>query len=250
MNIDIDTIIKETKYPLLLLLNIYNNPNIKDKDKLRVTKLYFIHHIELLVEYNILDLNDLNNDPLTKTFIHDVYNIIGRQLIIIQSIKKFKNMYKNIRFWKMNIEEMIEHLYKLNDQLLCIFDGTKSNYFFHLRISNITNKNHNNIDEIVSRLKKAYDLFKYSFFEENNIIIVSYSDFIHLEFKEMVIYVEYIFNKLKKILDEYIYYFTIYNYHRRNLYNILYSDNNINIDIDINVSSDIEEDDINYININ
>jgi hypothetical protein len=129
---------------------------------------------------------------------------------------------------------------------LYIFDGTKSNYFFHLRLSNINEKNHNNINEIVTRLKKVYDLFKYSFFEENNIVLVSYSDFIHLEFKEMVIYIEYIFSKIKKKLDEYTYYFTIYNYHRKNLYNLLYSENNIQIDID-NVCSDLEGDDIDLI---
>jgi hypothetical protein len=245
----IDDIIRDTEYPLLIIVNILNNNKISDEYKYVVMKSFYKHHILIGIECNLLQINNLeNNAPLTYNLICDVYYIISKQLSILQHLIIFKNSYKNIKFWKLEIEDMIIYLKNIHKSFLCLFDCSKGTFYFHAKLKGIINTNGYNyhIEEITKRLKKTYDMFKMSFFNNYNIISLSYHQFIDLKFENMIKYTEYIFNKVNSIIIQNINYLILYNNYRLQLFNILY--NVTNIDIDINdVNSDIDQDDIPFI---
>ncbi len=248
--------------PLVLLLVVFKNNNINDMNKLLFIKFFFKHHINLTLEYNLIDIyleiNNIEDYPLTYNIIIDFYSILSKQINNINLIKKFKSCYKNSFFWKKNIEEQIIYLKKLHEQLLSIFDGSKTSSYFHLKLkgnnmnslmeSNISGKNYH-IEQIMERLKKTVSLFKLNFFKEHNIYLVSNFQFIDLTFDNMIKYTEYVFNKLNDNLIKYITYFEHYNHYRNELINLFFVSELIDIDIDINVDSDIDIDDINFFSI-
>jgi hypothetical protein len=246
-----NTLIKDTKYPLLLIFNILNNNNIKDEQKYITTKIFLQNHIMIAVEYNLLDIININN-ILTHSLISDTYYIISKQLNILPHIILFKKAYNYksyINFWNLDIDEMIVYLNKLQNRFLSLFDGSKGIFFFHLRLKGMKEENDYHLDEIHNRLKKTYDMFKLNFFNQYKIILLNYYQFIDLSFENKIKYTEYIFNKINNILSHIINYLRLYNNYRLQLYNLLYNESNINININ-DVDSDIDNDDIILINNN
>lgn len=244
---NIEQIIKNTKYPLLMIYYILNNNNISDNHKYIVVKFFYRHHVMIGIEYNLLKINNLENiSPLAYNLIGDVYYIISKQLSILPNIKKFHKAYRNNKFWKLDIEDMIIYLKKLHNSFLCLFDGSKGSFYFHVRLKGMKEGNSYHFEEIETRLKKTYDMFKLSFFNEYNIILLSYHQFIDLTFENIIKYVEYIFSKINNIILQNINYLILYNNYRIQLYNLLYNQSNIDIDI-MDVNSDIEQDDLPFI---
>ena len=242
-----NNIIKDTKHPLLLIFNILNNNNIKDEKKYKTIKIFFIYHIIIAIEYNLLEIENLDSiAPLTYNLINDIYYIISKQLSILPHIIKFKKAYTNKNFWKLDIDNMIIYLNKLRRTFLSLFDCSKGAFYFHLRLKGLIHKNNYHIEEINKRLKTVSSMFKLNFFNEYKIMAISNYDFIDLTFENMIKYTEYIFNKINIILSQIINYLILYNNYRLQLYNILYTE--LNIDININdVDSDIDDDDIKLI---
>lgn len=247
MNIDIiDKQIKEIKHPLSMLYCIFSNININDEIKSIVIRLFFKYHINIALECNLLQFtNILENDNLTYNIIIDVYHIISRQILLIPFLQKFKEMYPNKYFWKLSIQKQIDYLNNIYMKFLCLFDGSKSGFYFHFRLKN-SNMNEYHINEILTRLKKIYDLLKHNFFKVNNIVLFSNHEFMDLTFENMIKYTEYIFNKINNILKQYILFFEIYENYRLQLENIINPHNYINIDI-IDVHSEMEPEDLNFI---
>ncbi len=243
-----------TKTPLVLLLIVFQNNKINDENKYIFIKFFFKYHINLSLEYDLLELYNefnYNNTSLTYNLILDIYNVLKKQINYIQFIKKFKLSFNLPSFWKKNIDEQINYLKNMHKQLLIIFDGSKTQLYFHIRLKSNTNDLGNNyhIEQIMERLKKTVSLFKLAFFREHDIYILSNFQFMDLTFNNMVKYTEYIFNKVNNHLLQYISYFEHYNHYRIELINLL--DNNqinemINIDVD-EISSDIDIDDIDLI---
>jgi hypothetical protein len=240
--------IKDIKYPLLTLYIIFNS-NIIDYNKSIFFKLFIKYHIHLMLTYNFYLFQELLiNDPTTYNLIIDVYIIIMKQFNIISHLHKFKKIYPNRFFWMKNINEQINHLNMLLNRFMSLFDGSKGLLFFHHKLKgteNSTNGYIYHVEEMISRLREVYLLFKHSFFSENNILLLSSHDFLNLKIDNMIKYTEYIFNKIHSILNQYILFFKLYEINRQQLINII-SINNIEINID-DVSSDIESDDLQFI---
>ena len=136
----------------------------------------------------------------------------------------------------------------IQTQFYGLFDASKSLLYFHIKIKNVDIMDYHMTEEILDRLKRTYELFKHRFFEYNKILLVSMHDFVELSPVNMIKYIEYIFNKINSILKNYIMYFELYENYRQQLISIL--DPNTNIDIEmLEVNSDIEIDDINFINL-
>jgi hypothetical protein len=246
MNNKIEDIIKDTKYPLLLIYKIINNNNISDNNKFLIIKFLFKHHIMVAIEHNLLEIDKLEkNAPLTFHLIKDIYYIISKQLNIISHIVKFKKCY-NRQFWKLDINKIIDYLKKLHNSFLCLYDGSKGAFYFHIRLKGMKNANNYPLEEMNDRLIKTYDMFKLNFFNEYKILLLSNYQFIDLTFENKIKYVEYIFTKINNILINIINYLILYDNYRLQLYNILYNQSNINIDVE-DVNSDIEQDDLSFI---
>jgi hypothetical protein len=199
------------------------------------------------LEHNLLMIDNLEiNSPNIYNLINDIYYIVSKQLSILPNIKKLYKAYKNKHFWKLNIDNMIIYLKKLHTSFLCLFDGSKGSFYFHVKIKGMKEENIYHLEEIKERLKKTYDMFKLKFFNEYNIILITYLQFEDLSFENKVKYVEYIFTKVNNILVLNINYLILYNNYRLQLYNLLYNTSNIDIDI-MDVNSDIEPDDLSFI---
>jgi hypothetical protein len=97
-----------------MIYTILNNNNITDNYKFIVTKYFYRYHTLIGLENNLLLINNLQNQsPLTFNLISDIYYIVSKQLTIIPHIQRFYKAYKNNKFWKLNIEEMIIYLKNL-----------------------------------------------------------------------------------------------------------------------------------------
>jgi hypothetical protein len=242
---DIENIIKNTKYPLVMLYTILHNNNIIDENKTIFIKLFLKNHILLALEYNLLLFkNSLKTCPNTFNIIYDVYNIILKQINILKYLRRFKLMYKNKFFWNKNIKEQIIYLKHIYTQFMSIFDGSKGLLLFHLKLKSCIRNNYHT-EEIKYRLYKLYNLLKHSFFTENKILIMTNNEFNDLQFENMIKYTEYIYVKTNTILLQYISYFELYENYREQLDNILSITNNIYInDLSDNDISDIEMDDL------
>jgi hypothetical protein len=244
--------IKNIKNPLLTLYIIFNS-DIIDENKTIFLKLFIKYHIDLMLTYNFYLFQELLiNNPITFNLIIDIYIIIIKQFNILTHLHKFKKIFPNRFFWLKNINEQITHLNMLLNKFMSLFDGSKGLLFFHHKLKGLdktievnTSGYSYHVEAMIDRLRETYLLFKYSFFLENNILLLSTHDFLNLKFENMIKYTEYIFNKIHSILSQYILFFKLYEINRHQLINLI-SINNIEINID-DVSSDIESDDLLFI---
>ncbi len=243
----LENIIMNSKTPLLLCVVVFKNININENNKCIFIKFFFKHHLNIALEYNLIELyielNNFNTTSSSFNLIFDIYSILIKQINYIELIKKFKKSYLYRSFWNKNIDEQIIHLKKIYEQLLYIFDGSKTQGYLHIRLKgNINTIGQNyHIEQMMERLKKTFSLFKYAFFKEHNIYLLSNFQFIDLTFHNMVKYTEYIFDKVSSNLIKYITYFEHYNYYRKELINIFDVSESINIE---ETNSDIDDDDI------
>ncbi len=237
---------KETKQPLLLIYYILKNNLIKDDDKIIATKFFLQYHILIALKYNLLLIDELKNNKKTYLFIEDVYIILSKQLQILPYIIKLKKAFNDKSyksFWDLEIDSLILYFKNIHNKFLYLFDGSKGFMYLHLKLKGMKVGNNYHYDELIDRLKKTFDLFKKPFFDEYNIVLLSYYQFIELKFENMIKYTEYIFNKINNILLNNINYLILYDNYRLQLYNLLYTNSDINININ-NVDSDIDNDDI------
>lgn len=246
--------VKNLKFPLIAFYNIIMNEKIDDINTNIFVKLFFSHHMKLCTEHNLLYFKN-DSKILTHNTIYDIYHIISRLQSLIPFIKRWKEQYTNMYFWKLNIDEQIKYLKNINLKFLSYFDASKSMFYYHIKLKQImdidkpVNKYH--IDDMTDRLKKTYSLFKHSFFEYNDIIVISLYEFVELSLKNMIKYIEYIFNKINMIMKQTITYFELYNNYRHRLINILSSNNMIEIiEHNSEIDSDIDINDMQFINSN
>lgn len=244
--------IKNLKYPLIAFYNIIMNDKIDDVNTNIFVKCFFNYHMKLCIEHNLLYLkNELK--PLTYNTIYDIYIIISRQQSIVPFLTKFKESYTNMYFWKLDIDKQIEYLKNIHLKFLSYFDASKSMLYYHIKLKQMVDidkpVNGYHVEDMVDRLKKTYSLFKHSFFEKNEIIIVSLYEFVELSLKNMIKYIEYIFNKINMIIKQNITYFELYNNYRHQLLSILSNDNMIEIiEHHSEIDSDIDINDMQFIN--
>ena len=209
-------------------------------------RFFLKYHYSIASCNNLLKLNPkLIEYPLTLNIIKDYYMYISYQIKIIPILHKWKLMYKNPFFWKLNLTKQIIYLLKLKDKFMAQFDCSKGMIYFHLRLKD-SSINSYHVEEMIERLESVYQMFKFNFFNINKIILCTVQQFTDMEFKKKIDYIEYIFCKIKRILEFNIYNFQIYEFYRNQLDNLL---NPIEpIDISINdVSSEIEMDDVIFI---
>ena len=247
--------IMNLKFPLIAFYNIIMNKNIDDINKNIFVKTFFSHHMKICLEHNLLYFkNNLSNYPMTYNTIYDIYRIISRQQSFVPYITKFKEQYNNKYFWKLEIDKQIEYLKNVHLKFLSYFDASKTMLYYHVKLKQMIDidktVNGYHIEDMVDRLKKTYDLFKHSFFEKNDIIIVSMYEFVELSFKNMIKYIEYIFGKINMIIKQTITYFELYNNYRHQLINILYDNNMLEITYSSEIDSDIDINDMEFINSN
>lgn len=241
-NNNIDYIFKNTNTPLLVLF-ILLNKDLSDENIVIILKFFLQYNDMLPLKVNIIKLLKNNNNSIE--LINKYYYIINKQIKIIPFIKKIKEAYPNIFFWKKNICDQIDDFKNKFNLLLSYNDCSKGNITFTLKLRmgyNYFSKEFIE-NEMIDRLLKTKKLFQLPFFVNNSIILMNIEQFLDLTYENKINYMEYIFMSCFKKLLSYINYLEIYNIYRTELENLL-NPNTIDIiettdDIDIN-TSDIE----------
>ena len=251
----IEELIKNIKDPIIFFNNVIDGKVINelldqnmslDECMSIYIKFFLKYHNMIAMEYNLLKINNnINNYILTVNVIKDYYMYISYLLKIIPILNNWKDIYNNPFFWKQDINKQLVLLLKLKDTFYSLFDCTKGTLYFHVKLKDGP-MNQYHVDEMVDRLEKVYKMFKFNFFLKIKCTVLTIDEFVTMTFTDMVNYVEYIFTIINNILNHYIFNFQIYDFYRNQLDNMVNPVKPIHIDM-IDVSSELEIDDINYI---
>ena len=124
--------------------------------------------------------------------------------------------YNRFYFWSKSNKNKIEYLKKIETQFNSYNDCSIGNIHFHkkLRLIDENDKLSEEINEneIFKRLKLTYKLLGFRFFAIYEIKMLSYEDFFNFNYQDKCSYVEYIYNKIFKILDNLVDTFTLFEY--------------------------------------
>lgn len=237
--------IKNLKYPLSFLFNIFSNSEkINDKNLSLIIRFYLKYHNNIAIENYIVDLLILVDEKkiLTKKIVNDFYKLISKKIKIAKSLEKWKNAYNKNNFWNKNILEQINLLENIKMIFYSNYDICKSNTFFHNKIYNIllfNKKDTFNLNQLINRLRNIYLMFGKKFFDEYKIISLKKNKFIEFELKNKIKYCNYIFQKINKILIDTINLLQIYNYNNNQLNNLInptpisFKNNYLDSDVDL-----------------
>ena len=202
--------IKKTENPYLLLTYIFIHKSIMTDDNLSVLIRYMMkYHFNLFFKKDIRKLIYLLKDyNLSQNVINDFYRNLIKQKELIDKIKKFKYAYGRYFFWSKNNKDRINYLIYLKEKFNSYNDCCIGNIHFHKKLKLIDNDDKMsqevNEKEIFNRLNLIYKLFGCKFFLTYDISLLSYFDFLNSNYDFKCNYVEYIFNKINKIIENLI----------------------------------------------
>lgn len=214
---EIENDIKNSKNQLaFFLLFIKNKNTFKDDDIALIIRLFLKYHFDVFLHYNFLHFTQLLDDYyLSINVLKDFYNLIKKQENLLNLIKLIKSSFTKRIFWNKNMEDQINYLVNLKLRFLSIFDCSIGNISLPLKLRSIENPSDEikniHTNEIIKRLLLIYKIFGYNFFASNNIILVTINDIFDMTFKNRINYFDYIFNKINKILTNYINILSLYN---------------------------------------
>ncbi len=249
MNVDLELLeneIKNDTFDDFKIKLIDKTPT--DINKSLYLRFYLKHNIKIIFEHDIMIYkDDLIEYPITLNIIKDTYKCLSNLLSLRKHINDWEEMYKNPYFFKLTPHKQYEYIKNLYIKFLSIFDGGKSLNYIFIKLKGITIPTHDIIHDIVERLTLTCKMFKHSFFDINKIKIITLHELIDIEFQNKVKYLEYIFKKISNILKTNIDYYETYIMYIDKLNNIMNPHNIIEIEMD-EVSSDLDDEDLNFIN--
>jgi hypothetical protein len=208
--------IKITKSPFLLIIYVFIHKNIINDEDLSLLIRYFMkYHYDLFFKKDMRKTLYLLKDyNLSCNIINDYYKNLIKQKELIDNIKKFKKGYNRNFFWVKNNEEKIKYLIYLQNKFNSYNDCSIGNIHFHkkLKLIDVNDEYCKKINEheIFERLNLIYKLFGYKFFLAYNITLLSYNDFFDFNYILKYNYIEYIYDKVNKILNDIIDSFKLY----------------------------------------
>lgn len=223
---DIDTNIKNLKYPLSFLYNLFKSNKLSDNNLSIIIRFFFKYHNNIAFDFNLIDLSNILSDnyKITKKNIKNFYRLIKKKYTLGNKLKFWYESYKKNNFWKKKIINQIEELEKIKMIFYSNFDVCKSNVFFHNKIYNILlfNKDDTfNLNHLINRLRNVYLLFGNNFFKKYKIILITRNKFIEIDFKDKIKYCTYLFQKINKIILNIIYQFNLFYHTNTQLNNLL-----------------------------
>jgi hypothetical protein len=239
---NIEKFIFESKNPLQLLFLLFLKKEIfDDENMVLIIRLFLKYHYKIFIDNDIKNIIPLLKDyNLSINLINDFYSNIGKQISLLEDIKKFKLGFNRNYFWNKNINDQIKYLENLHNKFLGINDCSIGNINFHSKLK-ILNKDKDgiNTNEIFNRLLLTYKLLGKKFFDTYKINLLSYEDFYDISLTGKIKFTEYIFikvnNKLLDIIEIFKLYECLINY-IKNISNPKY----ISIEYDI-FTSEMEE---------
>ncbi len=243
-----DDILKVTS-PVVFLFRLIPYMNeIDDINLSIILRIYLKHHANIAFSFNLKKLlaNELSNKYLSWAVLCDFYKIIKKKFTLIFILKKWHQVYLNENFWKLSIEEQIDHLANIKLHFHGIYDCSKGGMPLHYKVgSYLKDKRVNRdfiIDDLIERLIKILNIFGPKLFQTLEIPLVTVKEFIELTDENIVKYLVVIYDKFTELLNQTSKLFDSYNLVCIQLNNLL---NPMIININaVHLDSETEADDI------
>lgn len=226
--------IQNIKYPLIFLIKlcllIDKFPDIlNDEIVSKIMKTFFMYHSDVAMKVNTKLIftycKNINKYENSIKATDDYYLLISNKLKILYAIKKWENIYYYKYFWKLPLNEQIDHLNNIKIMLLSIFDCSVNTFnIYYIKINEILNDPKCNreiiIENIKERVKALLKLFGIKVFKTLEIPFYHSDDFNYLQNDLIILYLKNIFHKLLLLINQTICVFDIYkkNYNDINSY--------------------------------
>lgn len=231
--------IEDLKYPLIFLIKlclmIDRFPDIFNDDLVtKIIKTFYKYHSDISMKVNTKQIfsycKNINKYDNSIKAIDDYYSLINNKLKILYTIKKWENIYHYRYFWKLSLNEQIEHLNNIKIKFLSIFDCSINTInIYHIKINEILNDSRCNrdiiIENIKDRIKSLLKIFGIKVFETLEIPFYHSTDFDHLDNDVIIIYLKSIFNKLLLLINQTICVFNMYQKNCNDISNYLNIEN-------------------------
>lgn len=235
--------------PLIFLFRLmpYMN-NIDDISLSIILRIYLKYNSDVAFSFNLKKLlvNELNNKFLSWAVLCDFYKIMNKKFSLIFILKKWHDVYNNQNFWKLSIEEQLDHLSNTKSHFLGIYDCAKGGMPLHYKVGSMLKDKRINrdfiIDDLIERLIMILNMFGHKLFQTMDIPLVTVKEFTELTDENIIKYLVVIYDKFNELLNQTIKLFDSYNLICLQLNNLL---NPMLININtLYIDSETEADDI------
>lgn len=196
---DAKDLIKNTKYPLTLLLSlIINNKNISKENFSFLMRIFIRFHYNIVLDYPVVKLFNtlkVEIDPNIVKF----YKFYIKLVKLVNNIITLKKDFP--KYSRLNIEGFTEKIKIDADRFKSYFDATFSNNNFHCKLMQyFCNDSSNNIidEEITKRLNLSLKTITIKFARNFEIPILSYSEYIKLDGMEKFKFINNYYEKVNQ----------------------------------------------------
>lgn len=241
--------ISQIKNPVVFLFKLISYiDDIGDINLSIILRIFLKYHSEVGLDFNLKKIlsKELKTKFLSWAVLNDFYKILNKKFSLIIILKKWYNVYNNEKFWKLSLDNQIDHLANIKIHFLSIYDCAKGGMPLHYKIgANLKEKKINRdfiIDNLIERLLQILNIFGSKLFQTMEIPLITINAFTKLTDENIIKYLIVIFDKFSELLNQTIKLFDSYNLICLQLNNLL---NPIIININtINIDSETEADDI------
>ena len=196
---DAKDLIKNTKYPLTLLLSlIINYTNISKENFGFLMRIFIRYHYITLLDYPVIKLFNtlkIEMDPSIVKF----YKFYIKLIKLVNNIVTLKKNFP--KYSRLTIEKFTDKIKIESDIFKSYFDSTFSHNNFHSKLMQyFCNDSSNNIidQEIYKRLKLSLNLITIQFAKNFEIPIMSGSDYIKLDGMERFKFINTYYEKVNQ----------------------------------------------------
>jgi hypothetical protein len=251
----LETEIELIRYPLIFLFSLVPHLDMIDDMNLSIIfRLFLKYHSESVCNYNIKKIfsKSIPTYFISLDILNNFQKLIKKKLIYTTILKKWKENYNNVKFWKLNTSDMIDYIIKLKTRFAAIFDCSKTNDPFHKKLHCYINKNNKWVEQsyydinenIIQRLELILKLIGKKIFEVVEIPVITISEYESLSASDIIKYMGAIYERISKFLEDSIDLFTSYNMICMQI-NSMINPSIVNIAIK-DIESETELDDIKY----
>jgi hypothetical protein len=212
-----EELISKIKYPIIFLFSLTTYINILTDIELSIIfRLFLKYHSEVCLSCNVKEIfkNELINYNLSWCVLDNFYKLMKKKIMLIFSLKKWSKVYINKKFWNMITIEQIDYIINLKLQFNSIYDCSRTNTPFHMKLGPYIQDNKFNDDTSITikeRLIQILKLFGKTLFKTFNIPIITIDEYNELTPKDIIKYLLVIYEKFNIFLDESIKMFSSYN---------------------------------------
>jgi hypothetical protein len=243
--LELENYIINLEHPTIFLFNLLKY-NIDDQTTSYIIRIFLKHHSNYACENNIASVFIYENEyPLTIKIFTDFYNLIKQKIILLMVIQKWLIYYDNNTFWDLELNNQITFLKEKKHYFNSIFDCANGGFPFYNKIMGLLNNEYREeiLYNIEERLLLILNIFNKKIFNHLEIPLILVSDFYNLSSTQIIKYLNIIYVRLNKVLDNMIYILEEYSFiyiRLQLLYNPIINEIKNDSDIDSDIASDIE----------